>query len=144
MYKYKKLSLNLMIVIFLICFIFEFIFYFKVDTTLFGVIYLILNLLIIFLFIPVVINYKKYFSKARVSKLILIIVFGIFSSYILEHIVIGSMGYVDSSLKYVESIFIFKNVIKGIIYFLLVLFTMLEYKLDKLLVNYISKEKKGK
>ena len=48
MYKKKKLLLNIINILFLIFSLIELIKYFKIDNTLYGVIYLLINLLIIF------------------------------------------------------------------------------------------------
>ena len=141
MYKYKKLALYLLTFIYIVLSFIEFIKYMRVDSCIFGIIYLIINLVIIFLLVPCAYNYKKYFSKARISKLIIIIVLGIFNSYILQMIYLNNAGVVDSSKKFIDSIFIYKSVFKGIIYFLLAIFTVFEFKLDKLLKKITNKEK---
>lgn len=146
MYKYKKISINIITLIYIILFIIELIKYFLIDSNIYGVFYLLINLFIIFLLVPVAYNYKKYYSNARISKLILILVLGIFSSYILKYIVINSMNYVDASKEYIESIKIIKNIFKGIIYGLILIFTLLEFKLDKILLTYkkdLNKKKKS-
>ena len=67
---------------------------------------------------------------------------GIFNSYILELIVVNNMGYIDSSKEYIKSIFVYKDILKGILYFILFIFTLLEFKLDKVLIGHF--EDKGK
>ena len=68
-------------------------------------------------------------------KIILIIIIGIFNSFILNLIVLKSMNYTDGSNDYIKSIFIFKNILKPILYLLLLGFLVLEtksqYKLKK-------------
>ena len=71
MYKVKKSILYLLTLSFMILSLIELIKYFKVDTTLYGVIYLSINLIILFLLIPVTYNYKRNYSSSRISKLIL-------------------------------------------------------------------------
>jgi len=144
MYKYKKLSINILTAIYIILFIVELIKYFMTDSNLYGVFYLLINLFIIFLLVPVVYNYKKYYSSARISKLIIILILGIFSNYILKYVVLNTMNYVDASNEYIASIKIIKNVLKSIIYGLLLIFTLLEFKLDKVLLTYKSSSKKKK
>ena len=126
MYKKKKLLLNIVNISFLILSLIELIKYFKFDNTLYGVIYLLINLIIIFLLLPVTFNYKRHYSSARISKIILIIIIGLFNSYILNYIVIGNMSYIDSSKNFIKSIFIIKNILKPILYFILVIFLFLE------------------
>ena len=139
MYKKKKLLLNFINILFLIFSLIELIKYFKIDNTLYGVIYLLINLVIIFLLLPVTFNYKTHYSTARISKIILIIIIGIFNSFILNLIVLKSMNYTDGSNDYIKSIFIFKNILKPILYLLLSGFLILEsksqYKLKKISKN---------
>lgn len=131
MYKKKKLLLNIVNISFLILSLIELIKYFKFDNTLYGVIYLLINLIIIFLLLPVTFNYKRHYSSARISKIILIIIIGLFNSYILNYIVIGNMSYIDSSKNFIKSIFIIKNILKPILYFLLMIFLFLETSINK-------------
>lgn len=131
MYKKKKLLLNIVNISFLILSLIELIKYFKFDNTLYGVIYLLINLIIIFLLLPVTFNYKRHYSSARISKIILIIIIGLFNSYILNYIVIGNMSYIDSSKNFIKSIFIIKNILKPILYFILVIFLILETGINK-------------
>ena len=139
MYKKTKLLLNFINILFLIFSLIELIKYFKIDNTLYGVIYLLINLVIIFLLLPVTFNYKRHYSTARISKIILIIIIGIFNSFILNLIVLKSMNYTDGSNDYIKSIFIFKNILKPILYLLLSGFLILEsksqYKLKKISKN---------
>jgi len=139
MFKYKKLTLYFCTFLYFVFFIIELIKYMFVKTNIFGLIYLINNLFILFMLIPCAYNYKKYYSFARITKLIIIILFGIFNSYILEHLVINNIGVVDSSKEYISKIFIYKNVFKGIIYFIISIITIFEFKVDKLLKS-IRKE----
>lgn len=143
MYKVKKSILYLLTLSFMILSLIELIKYFKVDTTLYGVIYLSINLIILFLLIPVTYNYKRNYSSARISKLILIIIIGIFNSYILNKMVLGNMNYIDASILYISSIKIVKNILKGIVYVSLIIFTFLEAKLDKKISKMINKVKKS-
>lgn len=143
MYKVKKFIVYLLTLSFMILSLIELIKYFKVDTTLYGVIYLSINLIILFLLIPVTYNYKRNYSSARISKLILIIIIGIFNSYILSKIVLGNMNYIDDSILYISSIKVIKNILKGIVYGSLVIFTFLEAKLDKKIFKMINKVKKS-
>lgn len=142
MYKIKKLILYILTLVFLVLSGIELIKYFYVDTTLYGVIYLLVNLIILFFLIPVTYNYKRNFSKARISKLIIILIIGIFNSYILDKIVISNMSYVDSSTVYLNSIFVCKNILKGIVYGSLIVFTFFESKLNKKISKLIKNIKK--
>lgn len=131
MYKKKKLLLNIVNILFLVFSLMELIKYFKIDNTFYGVIYLLINLVILFLLLPVTYNYKRHYSKARISKIILIIIIGLFNSFILNLIILNNMSYIDSSKEYMKSIFIFKNILKPILYGLLGLFLILETEINK-------------
>ena len=135
MYKYKKNIIRILTCIYVILSIIEFIKYFFVNSNLFGLIYLIINLFIIFLLVTVAYNYNRYYSIPRISKLIITVILGIFSSYILKIVIINNMNYTDASIIYNNKIFITKNILKVIVYFLLTIFTIFEFKLDKLIKN---------
>lgn len=143
MYKVKKTILYVLTLFFMILSLIELIKYFKVDTTLYGVLYLSINLIILFLLIPVTYNYKRNYSSARISKLILIIAIGIFNSFILNKIVLNNMNYVDSSILYISSIKVIKNILKGIFYGLLGIFTFFEAKMDRKISKMIKNIKKS-
>ena len=132
-YKIKKTTITIITLIFILLTIIEFVKYFCIDSNLFGLNYMIINFIIIFLMVPVAINYKKYYSPQRISKLIIILVLMIINSYILGPIILNSMSFVDSSKEYIKSIFVIKNILKGIIFGLLLVFTTFEFKLQKLI-----------
>ena len=140
MFKYKKLTIYSCTFLYIVFTLIELIKYLLCDNTLFGMYYLLVNLVIIFLLVPTTYNYKKYYSAARISKLILIILIGIFNSFILEHIIKGVMGYMDSTNDYIDSIFIYKNIFKGIIYLILGIICYFEFGNEKMIKN-ISKNK---
>ena len=119
MKKYNKKILHFNCILYVILTIVELIKYLLLSRNLFGLIYLILTCLIMLLLIPTSINYKEKVSAARISKLIIIIVLGIFNSFILEYVVINNLKYVDSSALYLDSIFVIKNMLKPIIYTLI-------------------------
>lgn len=135
MYKYKKLTINIITVIFILLTIIELIMYMFSKNNLFGLIYLIISLFIVFLLVPVSYNYNKYFSTARLSKLIIIFILIVFNSYLLQLIVLNAMNYVDASNLYIKKDFVIKNIIKPIMDFIILLFILLEFKLDKLLIK---------
>lgn len=141
MFKYKKMTLLIITIAYIVISIVELTKYLLIDSNLFGLIYLITNVFIIFLLIPLAYNYKRRYSNARVSKLIMIIILGIFSSYILEVIVLNSMNYVDSSKIYIDKIFMCKNILKGVIYLFLGVFTYYEKK-SKIIIKMAKNIKK--
>lgn len=142
MYKLKKLMLYILTILYIVLSGIELFKYFKVDTTLYGVIYLLVNLIVLFFLIPLTYNYKRNFSQARISKLIIVLIIGIFNSYILNNIVINNMTYIDSSTMYLNSIYVIKNILKGIIYVCLCIFTFFESKMNKKVSKIIKKIKK--
>lgn len=139
MFKYKKFILNICTFIFIVLSFIEFVKYMFFESNIFGIIYLLINLVIILLLVPTSYNYKKYFSKIRISKLILIILIGIFNSFILKNIVLNNSGVIDASKKYIDSIFVYKSVFKLIIYIILACITILEFKVEKLFKSSKSK-----
>lgn len=143
MYKYKKKTIKILTLFYILLSIIEFIKYFFINSNLFGLIYMLLTLIIIFLLVPVSYNYNRYYSVPRISKLIMIIIFGIFNSYLLYNIIVKNMSYIDASIDFNKSIFIYKNIFKGIVYFLLFIFTIFEFKLDKLLKSIKNDDNKS-
>lgn len=134
-YRYKKIFLLTFTLLYIVLTIIELIKYLKLDSELFGLIYNIINVFIIFLLIPVLYNYKRHYSKARISKLILIILLGLFNSCILKTIIISSMNYVDSSIVYVKNIYIIRSIIKIIMFLMLSIFTFIESKTTKIVLK---------
>lgn len=141
MFRYKKITIYLITFIFILISLVELIKYLVVDNTLFGVYYSIINLVIVFLLVPCAYNYKKYYSKARISKLIMVILLILFNSFILENILFKSMGYMDSSKEYIKSIFVYKNILKTILSFILAIFLAFEFKLDEVIKKSIGNKK---
>ena len=139
MYKVKKTYLYLLTLIYIILTIIELFIYIKNDASIFGLYYLIISVIIIFLLVPIAINYKKYYSPIRISKLIIIIILGLISSYLLFLIISKSILYVDNSSIYIKKIFITKSIIKPILYITLIVFTIFEFKSVKLISKNISK-----
>ena len=128
MFKYKKITFHFVAILFVILSIIELIIYLFNNNTIFGLYYLLINLLIIFFLLPCAYNYKKNYSAARNSKLIIIIILGIFNSFLLKPIVLNNVGYTDDSIFYLDKIFIIKNVLKIIIYAILAVICFLEYR----------------
>lgn len=134
-YKYKKIFLFVFTITFMILSLIELIKYLGFDSELFGLVYNIINVFILFLLIPVLYNYKRHYSPARMSKLILIIIIGLLNSYAVYPLVTNLMSYVDTSYEYAKSIFIIKNIIKGVLFILLVFFTYIESKTSKIVLK---------
>lgn len=141
MYKYKKIAINFITTIYILLSLLEVILYLFAKNNLFGLIYIIINIFIIFLLVPISYNYNKYFSSARLSKLIITFLLIIFTSFILQIIVLKNMGYIDASNLYIKKIFVIKNILKPIIDFVILIFILLEFKLDKLLMKNKKRDK---
>lgn len=135
MYKYKKLSINIITCIFIVLTLIELFIYMFSKNNLFGIYYLFSNLFVIFLLVPISYNYNKYFSTQRLSKLIIVLVLLIFNSFILNLIVLKNMSFIDASSTYIDKIFVIKNVIKPILTFVILIFILLEFRLDRLLIK---------
>lgn len=133
MYKYKKVIIKIITLLYIVITFIETIKYLLCDSNIFGLIYLLISSFIIFLLVPASYNYNRYFSGARISKFILVVILGVFSSYFLNKIVL-SLSYVDASGVYMDNIFVYKNIIKGIVYLLIFVLTLFEFRLDKLLL----------
>ncbi len=141
MFKYKKMTINIITVVFILLTLIELLIYMFSKNNLFGLIYIIMNLLVVFFLVPIAYNYNKYFSTARLSKLIIVFILIIFNSFILQLIISSMMNYIDTSKEYISKIFVIKNIIKPVIDFVILLFILLEFKLDKLLMKNIKRGK---
>ena len=115
MFKYKKICIIFITFVYIILTLIELVEYLFIRSNLFGLIYLMLSIFIIFLLIPLAYNYKRHYSKERISKLIIIIIIGLFDSYLLYNILINNMNYMDSSKQFNDTVFIIKRSIKTII-----------------------------
>lgn len=131
MYKKKKIIIRFLTLCYILLSVIELIKYFFFNSNIFGLVYLIITIFNIFLLIPICNNYKKYFSSVRISKLIIIVINGIFISFFLNRITSSIMNYSDSSLDYINSIYWIKNILKPILYFLIIIFTIFEFRLEK-------------
>ena len=74
-------------------------------------------------------------TASVVSVCIIVILLGIFSSYILELIIPEIFNYSDSSLTYIDKVFLYKYVLKGVLYLVLTVFTIFEFKSEKVFSN---------
>ena len=126
--RLKKIYM-LLTSIFSLLTIYEVIIYILGKSNYFGLFYLILNLFIVFLMFMVSVNIKKGNTMIRISKNAIIVVLGIFCSFVLKLILSGVFGYVDESNAYISNIFISLKVGKPIIYLILGILSYLEYKI---------------
>ena len=133
MYKLQSKRIKLYTISYLILFLIELIIYLFKKSNIYGMIYLLLSLVILFLLITISRNYNRYYSENRISKLIIVIILGIFTSYILGPIILKSMNIIDSSIEYSKNILIPKSILKPLIFILLIPFTKKEYKSEKII-----------
>lgn len=133
MIKNKRNIFNLITIIYILLTLIEFIIYMFSKNNLFGVFYIILNLITIFFLVPVAYNNNKYYSKARISKLIIILLLGLFNTILLPIIVTNTMHYIDSSQEYIKKIFVIRIILKNILHLLLLGILLLEFKLETVL-----------
>ncbi len=141
MVRYKKYLLLFISISYILLTMFELVKYLFCKSSIFGLIYLMLSTVIIFLLVPTTINYNNKFSWARISKLLIVVVFGIFLSYFLNMVVFKSINYTDYSYKYIESIFVIKNIIKPILYFILLLLAIVESNVIEIIREKIQANK---
>ena len=139
MYKYRKILLYFLTLAYIILTIIELTKYLALYSTIYGLIYLIASLLLIFILIPTTINYKNNYSMTRFSKFMIIIILGIFNSFILNHIVFSNLHYLDSSYEYLGSIRYIKNIFKPFIYCVILLISLRECKVYEKLFKLIKK-----
>lgn len=147
MFKIKKLFINTCTLIYLLLSFLELMKYLKINSNLYGLIYLLINLLLIFLLLPIAFNYKRHFSKQRISKIIIFIIIGLFNIYFLDNIIINNMSYIDASLEYFNEIKTIRTIFLPILYILMIIFLIFESKLniiigDKLKRKVVKKSQK--
>ncbi len=104
----------------------EFINYLNFESNFIGLLYLIVNFVILFLLINMVLNFGKSNCKIRISKNLIVIVLGILSSYLLGYIIPWFLDYSDSSFLFVENIYVYSKVLKPILYVFLGVICILE------------------
>jgi hypothetical protein len=135
MYRFKKILIVIITIIYLLLSLIELSKYLFIGSNIYGVLYLIFTLFIIFLLIPVAYNYKRHYSKERLSKILIIDLVGLFTSFVLFKITNSIFPYVDSSALMVNNIFVIKNILKPILYFILFLLFVIDSKTFKKLLN---------
>lgn len=129
MYKYRKISLYIFSLFYIVLFTMEVIKYLKMDSNVYGMIYLIVSLFFLFMLVPTVINYKDNYSMTRFSKLIILALIGIFNSFILNHIVFSNLNYMDSSYEFLGTIKYTRCFLKPVIYVFILILSLRECKL---------------
>ena len=140
MNRYKKYILCFITLSYILLTMFELVKYLFCKSSIFGLIYLMLSTIIIFLLDITTLNYNNKYSLARISKLLIVVIFGLFLSYLLNVVLFKSVDYIDFSYIYIESIFVVKNIIKPIIYFILFVFIVFESRIIEIVKDkFLSK-----
>ena len=122
---------TLLTFIFIVLTCLELIEYFKFESNLLGLLYLLLNFFIIFIMILVVINFGRANYKIRISKNIIIIIVGVISSFLLGYFIPVVLDYTDKSFLFVKEIYIYSKILKPIIYVILGLCSIFEIAYKK-------------
>ncbi len=117
----KKMYLAYLIIYSLI-FLIELILYLKFNSTLFGLLYMIINLTIIFLLSFSLYNYSEFNLKIRLSKN------GILIGLMLISILLSLFRYSDESRLFVSEIKVFIYYLKPLMMLLLIGLSIYDYK----------------
>ena len=117
----KKMYLAYLI-IYLLIFLIELILYLKFNSTLFGLLYMIINLTIIFLLSFSLYNYSEFNLKIRLSKN------GILIGLMLISILLSLFRYSDESRLFVSEIKVFIYYLKPLMMLLLIGLSIYDYK----------------
>ena len=131
MFKYKKMIFYFSVLMFIVLSLVELVIYLFSDNTIFGMYYLFINLLIVFLLVPTAYNYNKYYSVQRISKIIIAIILGIINSYFLQLIIMNSVIYIDGSHDYIKEVFIYRVLLKTLVYLILITICVFEFKNER-------------
>lgn len=113
-------------ILYFVTFIIEFYKYLSFNSNTFGMIYMILNLIVLLISILTSINYSNKNIKLRVSKnflLMFIILFGI--------LILPKLTYIDESYKFIKYMNFYIYYIKGFFVILLLTLSSLELKFEK-------------
>lgn len=131
-----KYGYYLITILFCMLTIIEIFIYMRMYSNLLGVIYLFINFFIFFLLFTVSINFDKANKNIRFSKIILVIILGIFASFIVSLFIPSMISYTDSSFVFENRIFVTSKILKPIIFLMLGYLSIIEldikYKLFKL------------
>ncbi len=102
--------------------------YMKIDSNYIGIFYLFFNFFVMFLLFTITFNYKTANKNIRFSKNIVVIIVGIFSSFVLALLLPNIFHYTDDSFLFENSIYVISKIIKPIIYISLGAVSALEMK----------------
>ena len=131
MNKVIKYLYYLLTIVFVILTFYEVFVYLRMDSNYFGVFYLFINFFIMFLLCSISYNYESGKFNIRISKNVLLIVLGIFASFLLSLVLSRVFSYVDESSEFISNIFVISKVIKPIIYFMIFCVSLYEIRVKK-------------
>lgn len=131
MKKKVMFSYYLLTVIFILLTFYEIVVYMKIDSNVLGLFYLFFNSFVLFLLFLTSFNFNYANKNIRVSKNILVIIVGLFSSFILPFILPGVLSYVDESKVFIHEVFVVMRVIKPILYLLIGVLSFIEVRVLK-------------
>ena len=123
MHKYSKYIFPL----FLILTIIETIIYMFSKSNYYGLFYLIINYIITFFLLNL--NFKSD-KKIYLSKVIVVVFLGLFSSFLLISILENTYTYNDDSSTYIDKIMIISKIIKPLIYMIISIMAYTKLKIN--------------
>lgn len=116
---------------FILLTIYEIVMYMKLDSNYLGIFYLFFNFFIMFLLFTMTYNYSKANKNIRVSKNIIVVVLGVFASFVLSLLLPHIFNYTDDSYLFNDYIFVISKILKPILYLLLAGVSVVEIKCVK-------------
>lgn len=119
----------LLCLIYILVTILEIVKYFISESSLYGLIYLIMCIIIIFFITTTTINYNKGNKKKRFSKILIAVLLGLFSSFLLPLVIDNSLNY-EILNSYIDRNKLTINIIKPIIYLLFLLIAFYDIKMN--------------
>lgn len=118
----------LLCLIYILLTIIEMVKYFICDSSLYGLLYLIICVIITFFITTTTINYNKGNKKKRFSKIVIAVLLGMFSSFLLPMIIDKSLSY-EILNSFIDKNKLTINIIKPIIYLLFLLIGFYDIKM---------------
>ena len=128
MNKFIKYVYIILTAVFLLLTAYEIFVYMKLDSNYVGIIYLFFNFFIMFLLFSTCYNYEKGNIGIRISKNMIAIGLGVFTSFILSLVLPYIFKYSDSSFLFSDGIFVVSKILKPIVYVMLGVVSVLELK----------------
>ena len=131
----KKKIYFVYLIVYIILSLIELFMYLKFNSTTFGFLYMVLNFVFIFLLSFSVYNYNELNLKVRISKN------GILLFLLLFSMLLKFFNFNDESLLFIENIKLYINVIKPIMFLILIGLSIYDFKIKDDIVKNIKKKK---